>query len=164
MRTRIQGHAEAIKKQEELEAAMVGVFTTEAFGARERFTKLAREIIIPAFEEFKKELRLIGRDAVIVDHISSTPVQSIGVSLVDRHIRSGIGKTIMLVNPKAEITNQPNAKFYEVTNRLEEMSVRQKVDADPHPIATVVSYSDITDLFMENELAGFFERAYPSIK
>jgi hypothetical protein len=164
LRERIQGHAESVKKNEELQAALAGVFSTQSLGDRERFTRLAYKTIIPAFEEFKRALREVGRDAVIVDHTGRTPVQSIGVTLVDKYLRSGLGKTITLVNPKEEISRQPNAKFYEVTSSLEEISVRQKVDSDFEPIATVVGYDDITSLFLENELGGFFERAYPSLK
>jgi hypothetical protein len=99
---------------------------------------------------------------VIVTHLSHGPGQSISLTLLDRYLSFGAGKTLKLVNPKDDITQQPKAKFYEISSSISLINVRQKVDSDPAPITTKVTYADINSLFLENELAAFFERAYPT--
>src|SRR5476651_2559638 len=64
LRSRIVSHAEKVKKVEEMEAVLAGVFSLEAQAERERFEGLVQRVIKPAFDEFKATLREIGRDAV----------------------------------------------------------------------------------------------------
>jgi hypothetical protein len=40
--------------------------------------------------------------------------------------------------------------------------IRQKVEGDIAPLATQVPHEAINAMFLENELAGFFERCYPT--
>jgi hypothetical protein len=156
-------HAEKVKKLEEMEAVLAGVFSQEAEVARERFAELVTMTIKPAFDEFRTTLREMGRDAVIVINLTHTPVQSIGLTLLDRYLKFGVGKTLKLVNPKEDLAKGPNTKFYEIY-RAEDSSVyiRQRADPQLQPIVTEVPQKDISAIFLENELASFFERAYPA--
>jgi hypothetical protein len=162
LRSRIVSHAEKVKKLEEMEAVLAGVFTQEAQAGREKFLALVQEVIKPAFDEFKTALREVGRDAVIITSLTHNPVQSIGLTLVDRYLSFGAGKTIKLVNPKEDISKRTNTKFYEVYRSDDVIYVRQRTDPLVAPIGTQVTYGDITPKFLENELASFFERAYPT--
>ena len=159
---RMLSHAEKIKKFEELEATLAGVFSQEAEQARQRFTELAIAIIKPAFDDFKTTLRDMGRDAVVVLNLESTPVQSIGLTLLDRYLTFGVGKTVKLVNPKEDLAKGPNTKFYEIYRGETAVFVRQRTDPAAQPIVTEVPMDSIHELFLENELASFFERAYPA--
>ncbi len=161
LRNRIMLHAEKVKKLEEMEAVLAGVFTLEAQAGRENFAALVEETIKPAFNEFKVTLRELGRDAVIITNLTHTPVQSIGLTLLDRYLSFGAGKTIKLVNPKQDIS-KGNTKFYEIYRSEDLVFVRQRTDTQAAPISTEVSQRDITPKFLENELASFFERAYPT--
>ena len=162
LRDRMISHAEKVKKLEEMEAVLAGVFSQEAQAGREKFAALVQEVIKPAFDEFKATLREIGRDAVIITSLTHDPVQSIGLTLLDRYLSFGAGKTIKLVNPKEDISKRTNTKFYEVYRADDVIYVRQRTDPQGAPISTQVSYGDIIPAFLENELAVFFERAYPT--
>jgi hypothetical protein len=162
LRSRIVSHAEKVKKLEEMEAALAGVFSLEAEAQREKFIALVQRIIKPAFDEFKATLREVGRDAVIITNLTHNPVQSIGLTLIDRYLSFGAGKTLKLVNPKDELSKRTNTKFYEIYRTDDLLYVRQRVDTQLDPISTQVTYPDITPVFLENELASFFERAYPA--
>lgn len=162
LRSRIVSHAEKVKKVEEMEAALAGVFGLEAQAARERFEELAKSIIKPAFDDFKATVREVGRDAAIITSLTHTPVQSIGVTLVDRYLSFGAGKTLKLVNPKEDISKRSNTKFYEIYCTDDVIYVRQRTDPQMAPISTMVKHDMICREFLENELASFFERAYPT--
>ena len=145
-----------------MEAALAGVFNEEAANVREEFTKFTVDIVAPAFKQFKLALRELGRDAVIVQSVPQSPIQSIAVVLCDRYLRFGAGKTMTLVNPKDDFSKNPNAKFYEIYRADSVVNIRQKVDPAFGEIVTQVTYADLNSLFLENELASFFERAYPT--
>ena len=162
LRGRMISHSEKIKKLEEMEAVLAGVFSQEAQTRREKFVALVQEIIKPAFDEFKAALRDLGRDAVIITNLTHNPVQSIGLTLIDRYLSFGVGKTLKLVNPKDDISKGPTTKFYELYQSEDFIYIRQRADPQIAPISTQVAYSDITPMFLENELASFFERAYPT--
>ena len=162
LRDRMMSHADKLKKFEEMEAVLAGVFSAEAEAARERFADLAQNIVKPAFDEFKRTLRDIGRDAVIIVNLTHSPVQSIGLTLLDRYLSFGAGKTLKLVNPREDLAKGPKTKFYEIYRAEDSIFVRQRADPLINPIITEVSYQDITPIFLENELASFFERAYPT--
>jgi hypothetical protein len=162
LRERLMSHAEKVKKYEEMEAVLAGVFSQEAEAAREKFADLVTGVIKPAFDEFKATLREVGRDAVIITSLSHNPVQSIGLTLLDRYLSFGAGKTVKLVNPKQDISKGTNTKFYEIYRSEDIIYVRQRVDPQMAPIVTQVSHADIVPKFLENELASFFERAYPT--
>jgi hypothetical protein len=162
LRSRIVSHSEKVKKLEEMEATLAGVFSQEAQAGREKFTALVQEVIKPAFDEFKTTLREVGRDAVIITSLSHNPVQSIGLTLLDRYLSFGMGKTLKLVNPKDDLAKGPNTKFYEIYRSEDLICIRQRADPQMDPVSTHVTFGDITPLFIENELASFFERAYPS--
>jgi hypothetical protein len=161
LRDRIMSHAEKVRKLEEMEAVLAGVFSQEAQAARERFEYLVQQVIKPAFDEFKLTLRELGRDAVIITSLSHNPIQSIGLTLLDRYLSFGAGKTVKLVNPKQDIS-KGNTKFYEIYRSEEVIYVRQRVDLQTTPIITAVTHEMIVPKFLENELASFFERAYPT--
>ena len=162
LRDRMLSHAEKVKKLEEMEAVLAGVFSQEAEAARENFADLVTTIIKPAFDVFKTTLRDIGRDAVIIVNLTHTPVQSVALTLLDRYLSFGIGKTLKLVNPKEDLAKGPKTKFYEIYHTDDQIFVRQRADPQLEPIVTEVSSHDITTPFLENELASFFERAYPA--
>jgi hypothetical protein len=162
LRGRMISHAEKVRQREEMEAVLAGVFSQEAQAAREKFTTLVQTIIKPAFNEFKTALRELGRDAVIISNLTHNPVQSIGLTLLDRYLSFGVGKTLKLVNPKEDISKGPNTKFYEVYRSEDLLYIRQRPDPQVAPICTQVTYGDISLEFLENELASFFERAYPT--
>lgn len=162
LRSRMVSHSEKIKKLEEMEAALAGVFSQEAQAQREKFAALVQRVVKPALDEFKATLREVGRDAVIITNLTHNPVQSIGLTLIDRYLSFGMGKTLKLVNPKDDISKRTNTKFYEVYRSDDLIYVRQRADPQIDPISTQVTYADITPAFMENELASFFERAYPT--
>ena len=162
LRNRMLQHAEKVKKLEEMDAVLAGVFSQEAEAARERFTELVTRTIKPAFDVFKTTLREMERDAVIVVNLTHTPVQSIGITLLDRYLKFGVGKTLKLVNPKEDLAKGPNTKFYEIYRSENSIFIRQRADPQQPPIVTEVSHSDIIPIFLENELASFFERAYPA--
>jgi hypothetical protein len=162
LRNRMLNHAERVKKLEEMEAVLAGVFTQESEVARERFADLVVTTIKPSFDLFKSTLREMGRDAVIVLNLSHTPVQSIGITLLDRYLKFGVGKTLKLVNPKEDLAKGPNTKFYEVYRSEDSVFIRQRADPQIDPIVTQVPAEQITAIFLENELASFFERAYPA--
>src|ERR1700722_7753459 len=156
LRGRIVSHAGKDKKLEEMEAVLAGVFSQEAQAGREKFAALVQEVIKPAFDEFKATLRELGRDAVIITSLTHNPVQSIGLTLLDRYLSFGAGKTLKLVNPKDDIAKGPNTKFYEVYRSDDLIYVRQRADPQIAPISTQLTYADITSKFLENELASFF--------
>jgi hypothetical protein len=162
LRTRIVLHAEKVKKAEEMEALLAGVFSQEAQAGRDKFDELVRKVIKPAFDVFKYTLREVGRDAVIISNLSHNPVQSIGLTLLDRYLSFGAGKTLKLVNPKEDIAKRANTKFYEVFRADDLIYIRQRTDPQQVPVETQVKYENITPKFMEEELASFFERAYPT--
>ena len=162
LRSRIVSHAEKVKKVEEMEAMLAGVFSQEAQAGREKFEALVNEVVKPAFNEFKTTLREIGRDAVIITNLTHNPVQSIGLTLLDRYLSFGAGKTLKLVNPKEDMAKRSNTKFYEVYRADDLIYIRQRADPQSDPIITQVQGSDINAQFLENELASFFERAYPT--
>ena len=162
LRDRMLTHAEKVKQLEEMDAVLAGVFSQEAEAARERFTELVDHTIKPAFDVFKATLREMERDAVIIVNLSHTPVQSIGLTLLDRYLKFGVGKTLKLVNPKEDLAKGPNTKFYEIYRSDNSIFIRQRADPQQQPIVTEVSYGDIIPIFLENELASFFERAYPA--
>ena len=145
-----------------MEAALAGVFNEEAENIREEFTKFVHDSVAPAFKQFKLALRELGRDAVIVQSLPKAPIQSIAVVLCDRYLSFGAGKTMTLVNPKDDFSKNPNAKFYEIFRSDSMLNIRQKVDSDFGEIVTQVTYNDLNSIFLENELASFFERAYPT--
>jgi hypothetical protein len=89
-------------------------------------------------------------------------VQSIGLTLLDRYLSFGAGKTLKLVNPKQDISKGTNTKFYEIYQSEDIIYIRQRTDTQVAPISTQVAHGDITPKFLENELASFFERAYPT--
>jgi hypothetical protein len=162
LRDRMRHHAEKVKQLEEMEAVLAGVFSQEAEAARERFAELVTMTIKPAFDEFKNTLREMGRDAVIVVNLTHTPVQSIGLTLLDRYLKFGAGKTLRLVNPKEDLAKGPNTKFYEIYRSEDGLYIRQRADPQLQPIVTEVPHENINAMFLENELASFFERAYPA--
>jgi hypothetical protein len=162
LRDRILLHAQKVKKNEEMEAVLAGVFSQEAQIARERFEAHVRDVVKPAFDVFKTTLRELERDAVIVSNLTHNPVQSIGLTLLDKYLSFGAGKTLKLINPKEDISKGPNTKFYEVYRAEELIYVRQRVDPQIGPISTQITYEDLTSKFLENELSAFFERAYPA--
>jgi len=162
LRGRMISHAAKVKELEEMEAMLAGVFSQEAQAEREKFEDLVKTVIKPAFDEFKSAMRELGRDAVIVANMTHSPVQSIGLTLLDRYLSFGVGKTIKLVNPKQDIAKGPNTKFYEIYRSENILYIRQRTDPASEPIITQVGYSDIIPKFVENELAGFFERSYPT--
>jgi len=162
LRSRIVSHAEKVKKVEEMEAVLAGVFSQEAQAGREKFLAFVTEVIKPTFNEFKTTLREIGRDAVIITNLTHTPVQSIGLTLLDRYLSFGAGKTLQLVNPKEDISKRTNTKFYEIYRAEDILYIRQRTDPLVAPISTQVAPEHITSKFLEDELASFFERAYPT--
>jgi hypothetical protein len=162
LRERMLLHAEKVKKLEEMEAVLAGVFSQEEEAARENFAVLVTMTIKPAFDVFKATLREVGRDAVIVLSLTHTPVQSIGLTLLDRYLKLGIGKTLKLVNPKDDLAKGPNTKFYEIYRAAERVFIRQRADPLIDPIVAEISSKDISAIFLENELASFFERAHPT--
>ena len=164
LRGRMISHAAKVKELEEMEAMLAGVFSQEAQAEREKFEDLVTRVIKPAFDEFKAALRELGRDAVIVANLSHSPVQSVGITLLDRYLSFGVGKTIKLVNPKQDIAKGPNTKFYEIYRSENVLYIRQRADPAMEPIISQVGYEDIIPKFLENELAGFCERAYPTPK
>ncbi|MCE0498780.1 MAG: DUF4339 domain-containing protein [Methylacidiphilales bacterium] len=160
---RITSHADKVKELEEMEAVLAGVFNREAQACRNKFAVLVQDLIKPAFHEFKATLREIGRDAVIITNLAHNhQVLSIGLTLIDRYLSFGAGKTVKLVNPDLDISKRTNAKFYEVYCSDDYLCVRQRTD--PHGESTIksVAFQDITPAFLENELTAFFERAYPA--
>ena len=162
LRGRMITHATKVKELEEMEAMLAGVFRQEAQAEREKFEDLVTRVIKPAFDEFKSAMRELGRDAVIVANMSHSPVQSIGLTLLDRYLSFGVGKTIKLVNPKEDIAKGPNTKFYEIYRSENILYIRQRTDPAMDPIISQVGYADVVPKFVENELAAFFERAYPT--
>ena len=162
LRDRMLTHAEKVKQLEEMDAVLAGVFSQEAEAARERFTELVNHTVKPAFDVFKATLREMDRDAVIVLNLSHTPVQSIGLTLLDRYLKFGAGKTLKLVNPKEDLAKGPNTKFYEFYQSEGVVYIRQRVDPQSEPLVTQIPYEDIVPKFLENELASFFERCYPA--
>jgi hypothetical protein len=162
LRSRLISHSEKVRKIEEMEAVLAGVFNQEAQANRDRFEALVKDIVKPAFDEFKAALRELGRDAVITTNLTHNPVQSIGLALLDRYLSFGAGKTMKLVNPKDDLSKGPNTKFYELYQAEGIVYIRQRVDPQTEPIVSQVSYADVTALFVENELASFFERSYPA--
>jgi len=162
LRGRLISHAEKVKKLEEMEAILAGVFSQEALAGREKFEALVQKVIKPAFDEFKTTLRELGRDAVIITNLTHNPVQSIGLTLLDRYLSFGAGKTLKLVNPREDISKGTNTKFYEVYRSEDLIYIRQRADPQLAPRSTQVAYGDIIPKFLENELASFFERAYPT--
>jgi hypothetical protein len=162
LRERMMSHADKVRKFEEMEAALAGVFSQEAEAERERFAELVQHVVKPAFDVFKATLREMGRDAVIIVNLSHVPIQSIGLTLLDRYLSFGASKTLKLVNPREDLAKGPKTKFYEVYRTEDSIFVRQRADPSINPLATEVSYKDITEKFLENELASFFERAYPT--
>ena len=161
LRNRLISHARKIEKIEEMEAISAGVFTREFHTGREKFAALVQKIVKPAFDEFKLAMRQVGRDAVIISNLTHDPVQSITLKLIDRHLTFGVGKTVKLVNPTDDIAKVPNTKFYEVQRSEDLICIRQRADLQIEPISTMVSCAVVCPKFMENELASFFERAYP---
>jgi hypothetical protein len=162
LRGRMISHAAKVKELEEMEALLAGVFSQEAQAEREKFENLVKRVIKPAFDEFKAALRELGRDAVIITNLSHSPVQSAGITLLDRYLSFGVGKTIKLVNPKQDIAKGPNTKFYEIYRSENVLYIRQRTDPTMEPIISQVGYTDVVPKFLENELAAFFERAYPT--
>jgi len=161
LRDRMLQHADKVKRLEEMEAVLAGVFDQETEAARERFADLVKHTIKPAFDVFKGTLREMGRDAVIIINLSHTPVQSIGLTLLDRYLKFGAGKTLKLVNPREDLAKGPNTKFYEIYQSEDSVYVRQRADPQLQPIVTEIPHRDISAIFLENELASFFERSYP---
>ena len=159
---RIVSHAKKVNQTAEAEAALAGVFDSTAQEKRDRFAELARRVVEPAFEEFKSVMRQVGRDAVIVSKLTHHPKQSVTLILVDRYLKIGKQKTLNLVNPKDDVTQKMDAKFYEVFRDDEFVCVRERAVPQLEPISTPVTYEDVVPEFLENELARFFERAYPT--
>jgi hypothetical protein len=162
LRARLKSHSEKLQRLEEMEAVLAGVFNQEAQANRERFEALVKSVIKPAFDEFKATLRELGRDAVITTNLTHNPVQSIGVAVLDKYLSFGVGKTMKLVNPKDDLSKGPNTKFYELYQSEGMIFIRQRANPPAEPIVTQVGYEDVIPIFLENELAGFFERAYPA--
>lgn len=162
LRDRLLAHAEKVRAAEEMDAAMAGVFDQKAQAAREEFEVHVRDVIKPAFDDFKITLREIGKDAEILIRCTHSTRQSITLVLKERYLSFGAGKTLKLVNPKEDVTERKSTKFYEVYRADSLLFVRQRWDAELEPIATQVTYEDLVTLFLENELAAFFERAYPT--
>ena len=162
LRSRIVSHSQKVSQAEEMEAALAGVFDREAQAKRDKFEGLVREVIKPAFDDFKATLREIGKDATIITGLTNRPRHSITLVPMERYLSFGAGKTITLVNPKEDVTERKNTKFYEVYRSDDLLFVRQRWDAQIEPIATQVNYEDIVLQFVENELAAFFERVYPA--
>ncbi|MEI9998689.1 MAG: hypothetical protein WDO13_05740 [Verrucomicrobiota bacterium] len=162
LRDRIRHHAEKVRKQEEMEAALAGVFDEEAQAARERFLTLVQEVIKPSFHEFKATLRDYGRDAVIVLSPPHALVQSIGLTLVDRYLNFGVGKTVRLVNLRDDLGKSPKTKFYEIFAVDGILHIRQRADTGQDPVTALVEHRQVTAGFLESELISFFERAYPT--
>jgi len=162
LRNRLVSHSEKVRKLEEMEAMLAGVFDAEAQANREKFDILVKDIIKPAFDEFKAAMRELGRDAVITTNLTHNPVQSIGLALLDRYLKFGAGKTMKLVNPKDDLSKGPNTKFYEFYQSEGVVYIRQRVDPQSEPLVTQIPYEDIVPKFLENELASFFERCYPA--
>ena len=162
LKDRLSVHAEKLNRHEQMEAALAGVFNEEAQQVREEFELFVRDTVAPAFKQFKLALRELGRDAVIVASLPKAPIQSIAIVLCDRYLSFGVGKTMTLVNPKDDFSKNPNSKFYEIYRADSMINIRQKVDAEFGEIITQVTYSDLNSIFLENELASFFERAYPT--
>jgi len=162
LRSRIVSHSQNVKRLDEMEAAIVGVFDQVAQAKREKFEALVQNVVRPAFEEFKAALRLVGRDAVIVSNMTHNPAQSIRLVLVDRYLKFGIGKTLNLVNPKDDVTQQTNARFYEVYRIGDDIFVKERAVSNSDPISTQVTCEAIVPEFFENELGRLFERAYPA--
>jgi hypothetical protein len=162
LRSRLISHSEKVKKLEEMEAMLAGVFDQEAQANREKFEALVKDVIKPAFDEFKTAMRELGRDAVITTNLTHNPVQSIGLALLDRYLKFGAGKTMKLVNPKDDLSKGPNTKFYEFYQSEGVVYIRQRVDPQAEPLVTQVHYEDVVPKFLENELASFFERCYPT--
>ncbi len=162
LKERLSLHADKLNRHEQMEAALAGVFNEEAENIREEFSKFVRDTVAPAFKQFKLALRELGRDAVIVQSLPKAPIQSIAVVLCDRYLSFGVGKTMTLVNPKDDFSKNPNSKFYEIYRADSVVNIRQKVDAEFGEIITQVTYADLNSIFLENELASFFERAYPT--
>jgi hypothetical protein len=162
LKERLSQHAEKLNRHEQMEATLAGVFNEEAHNVREEFSKFVHDVVSPAFKQFKMTLRELGRDAVIVSSLPKAPIQSIAVVLCDRYLSFGAGKTMVLVNPKDDFSKNPNAKFYEILRADSVLTIRQKVDPEFGVIVTHVTYKDLNPIFLENELASFFERAYPT--
>jgi hypothetical protein len=164
LRNRLISHAKKVEKLEEMEAMLAGVFTKEAMIGKEKFVALVREVIKPAFDEFKATLRDVGRDAVIITNLSPEPMQSAGLTLIllDRFLSFGAGKTVKLVNPKKTLSKGPNTKFYEMNWADNLICIRQKTDAKNDETSKHVAYGEVTQKFMVDELTSFFERAYPT--
>src|ERR1700733_12971963 len=150
LRDRMLQHADKVKRLEEMEAVLAGVFDQETQAARERFADLVTRTIKPAFDEFRTTLREMGRDAVIVLNLTHTPVQSIGLTLLDRYLKFGVGKTLKLVNPKEDLAKGPNTKFYEIYRSEDSVFIRQRADPQLDPIVTQVPADQITAIFLEN--------------
>jgi len=159
---RIVSHARKVHQTAEAEAALAGVFDLEAQQKRAKFEALVQRVVEPAFEEFKAAVRQIGRDAVIVSRLTHYPVQAMTLVLVDRYLKFGKQKTLTLVNPKDDVTQRPDSKFYEIFRSGELLYVRERAVSQLEPIRTQVAYEDVVPEFLENELARFFERAYPT--
>ena len=161
LRSQIFSHAEKVRKAEELEALLAGVFDQEAQAKSEKFEALVQEIVKPAFDDFKITLREIGKDAEILIRGAHHPKQSITLVLMERYLSFGSGKTVKLVNPKRDVTERKSTKFYEVSRSDDFIFVRLRWNAQVEPIATQVTYGDVVTPFLENELAAFFQLAYP---
>ncbi len=157
-------HAEKVRKNEEMEAVLAGVFSQEAQIARDKFESVVKEVVRPAFEEFKATLREMDRDAAIIANLTHHPVQSIGLTLLDRYLKLDSGHTLKLINPKEDIAKGANTKFYEVYQTDDILYIRQRADPQVAPATTAITYKELTPTFLENELASFFERAYPAKK
>jgi len=162
LRNQIFSHAEKVKQAEDLEAILAGVFNQEAQAKREKFETLVKDVVKPAFDDFKRTLREIGKDAEILIRSTHHPKQSITLVLMERYLSFGSGKTIKLVNPKRDVTEQKSTKFYEVSRSDDLLFVRLRWNAQIEPIATQVTHDDVVTPFLENELASFFELAYPT--
>jgi hypothetical protein len=163
LRDRLLSHSEKLKQAEELKAALAGVFDQEAQAKREKFEALVRDLVKPAFDDFKLTLREIGKDATIILRLTHGLKQSITLVLHERYLSFGAGKTIKLVNPKEDVTERPSTKFYEVYRHDDLIYVRQRWNSTIEPVVTQLGYDDVVTPFLENELAAFFERAYPMV-
>jgi len=162
LKDRLSAHAEKLNHQEEMEATLAGVFNVEANVVKEDFKEFVRVVIMPGLKEFKSALREVGRDAVIVESLPNAKNQSVAVILTDRYLKFGAAKTLTLINPKDDFTKNPNTKYYEISRNDCRLNIRQQVDPEMGPIVTEVGYGDLNPIFLENELASFFERAYPA--
>ena len=163
LRSRITSHAEKVKKAEQLQAALAGVFDQDTLAKSERFEAFVKEVVKPAFDEFKLTLREIGKDAEILLRGPNHPRHSIALVLMERYLSFGSGKTIKLVNPKEDVTERKTTKFYEVYRSDDLIFVRQRWCAEIDSVSTLVTYEDVVAPFFENDLAAFFERAYPMV-